>query len=58
MDFSLSEVEEMLVESAGTFGERALRPAERSHEKQGAPGDAVRAAWDECGLAMLADPGD
>ena len=57
MDFSLSEVEEMLVESAGSFAERALRPAERHHEKQGAPDDSVLEAWEECGLAMLADPG-
>lgn len=58
MDFSLSEVEEMLVESAGSFAERALRPAERHHEKQGAPDDSVLEAWEECGLAMLAEPRD
>ncbi len=57
MDFSLSEVEEMLVESAGTFAQRALATADRSHEKQGAPQEQVLEGWKECGLAMLADPG-
>jgi alkylation response protein AidB-like acyl-CoA dehydrogenase len=58
MDFSLSEVEEMLLESAAAFAERALAPAERKHEKLGGPEDSVLAAWQECGLAMLAEPGD
>jgi len=54
MDFSLSEVEEMLLESAATFAGRCLAPSERSHEKDGVPDDSVLKAWEECGLAMLA----
>jgi alkylation response protein AidB-like acyl-CoA dehydrogenase len=58
MDFSLTEIEDMLLESASTFAGRCLAPAERTHEKAGAPADSVLKAWQECGLSMLAGSGE
>ncbi len=56
MDFHLTDTEQMLIDAAAGFAARRLRPDERASEKLGAPTDAVRRGWDECGLALLATP--
>ncbi len=55
MDFAWTEEEQMVLESAGTFAERALQgEAERAHEAAGALSQAVRDTFDASGLGQLA----
>ena len=53
MDFGLTEEEEMVVESAATFADVALRPHERAHEETGEVSAAARTAFAETGLGEL-----